>query len=83
MKCNFKSVPFEWLSINIKEKDRRVGLGVSVSDYQPWGRGFDSRHFHNVKCGLGLDRGPPILVRIDWKPVDSIKEVDIDRLNGA
>ena len=30
---------------------RLVYLGVSVSDYWPWGRGFDSRHFHNFKCG--------------------------------
>ena len=27
-------------------KDRLVGLGVSMSDYWLWGRGFDPRHFH-------------------------------------
>ena len=26
--------------------DRLVGLGVSMSDYWWWGRGFDPRHFH-------------------------------------
>ena len=28
------------------------------------GRGFDSRYFHNFKCGLGMERGPPSLARI-------------------
>ena len=43
--------------------DRLIGLVVSMSDYWSWGRGFDPRHFHNFKCGLGLERGPPSLVR--------------------
>ena len=32
---------------------------VSVSDYWPWGHGFDSRHFHNFICELGLKQSPP------------------------
>ena len=40
-----------------------VGLVVSMSDYWSSGRGFDPRYFHNFKCGLGLERGPPSLVR--------------------
>ena len=43
--------------------DRLIGLQVSVPDYKPRGRGLDFRHFHNLKCGLGLERGPPSLVR--------------------
>ena len=27
------------------------------------GRWFDSRNFHDLKCELGLERGPPSLVR--------------------
>ena len=38
-------------------------LGVSVSDFWSWGRGFDSRYFHNFKCGLGLERSPPSQIR--------------------
>ena len=41
--------------------DRLVGLVVSMSDYWSWGRGFDPRHFHNFKCGLGLERSPSSL----------------------
>ena len=49
-----------------------IGLGDSVSDYYPWGRRFYPRHFHNFKCGLGLERDPPSLVRtigylLDWE----------------
>ena len=40
-----------------------VGLVVSMPDYWSRGRGFDPRHFHNFKCGLGLERGPPSHVR--------------------
>ena len=65
-----------------------VGLVVSMSDYWSWGRGFDPRHFHNFKCGLGLERGPPSLVRtigqlLDWEIADLIKNVDIIRLDRA
>ena len=38
--------------------DRLICLGVSVPDYFPRGRGFDSWRFHNFECGLGLKRGP-------------------------
>ena len=43
--------------------DRLVGLGVSISDYWSWGRGFDPGTSTNFKCGLGLERDPPSLVR--------------------
>ena len=39
--------------------DRLIGLVISVSVYWPRGRGFDSRHFHNFKCGLDLERVHP------------------------
>ena len=42
----------------------RLGLVVSMSDYRSWGHGFDSWHFHNFKCGLGLEQGSPSSVRI-------------------
>ena len=32
---------------------------VRVSYYWPWGSGLNSRHYHNFKCGLGLERGHP------------------------
>ena len=60
---------------------RLIGLVVSMSDYWSWGRGFDRRHFHNFKCGLGLERGPPSLVRTIGSYL--IKKVDINRLDGA
>jgi hypothetical protein len=53
---------------------------VSVSDYGQWGRGYDSRYFHYFKNGLGLERGPPNLVRT---LADLIKKVDINRLDGV
>ena len=34
-----------------------------MSDYLPSGCGFDSWYFHNFKMGLGLEWGPPNLVR--------------------
>ena len=37
--------------------DRFVGLVVALSGV------FDSRYFHNFKCGLGLEQSPPSLVR--------------------
>ena len=42
----------------------------------------------NFKCGLGLERGPPSLVRtirqlLDGEVADLIKKVDIIRLDGA
>ena len=52
---------------------------ASETDYWSWGRGFDSRHFHNLKCGLGLEQGPPSL---DWEVADLIKKVDINRIVG-
>ena len=42
----------------------RPSRRLSLSDYWSWGRGFDSRHFHNFKCGLGQERGTPSFV---WK----------------
>ena len=40
----------------------------------------------SFKCGLGLERGTPSLVRtigqlLDWKVADPIKKVDIIRLD--
>ena len=68
---NFRQV--YWVSVNPRSwgicsdnrvpKDHLIGLEVSVYDYWSWGRGLDSRHFLNFKCGLGLERGPPSLVR--------------------
>ena len=60
------------------QEDRPFGLGVSVHDYWPWDRGFDSRHFDYFKCELGLERGPPNLVRttellLDWEVANLIK----------
>ena len=52
------------ISLLIFHCDRLIGLGVRVSDYWSRGRGLDSRYFHNFKCGLGLERGPPSLARI-------------------
>ena len=43
--------------------DHLVGLVASMSDYWSWGRGFDPGTSTNFKCGLGLGRGPPSLVR--------------------
>ena len=42
----------------------------------------------NFKCGLGLERAPPRLLRtigslLDWVVADLIKKVDIIRLVGA
>ena len=58
---------FSFLFLELEDlyyyNDRLVGLGVSVSDYWPRRHWFDSRHFHNFKCGLDLERGPPSLVR--------------------
>ena len=53
-----------------------VGLGVSVFGCWSWDRGFDSRHFHNFKCGLGLEQDA-------WEVADLINKVDIIRLDGA
>jgi hypothetical protein len=39
------------ISINC---DRLIDLGIS---------GFDSRNFHNFKCGFGVERVPPSLMR--------------------
>ena len=36
--------------------DSLIDLGDSVSDYRPLRHVFDSWHFHNFKCGLGLER---------------------------
>ena len=52
-----------------------MGLGVSASNYWSWSRRFDCRYFHNFKCGLGLERGPPSIVKIieyllDWEVAD-------------
>ena len=49
---------------------------------------LDSRNFQNFKSGLGLERGPPNLVRtieqlFDREVMDLIKKVDIKRLDGA
>ena len=46
---------------------RRV---VSMSDYYPRGRGFDSRHFHSFKSRLSLERGTTSLVRAIWQLLD-------------
>ena len=59
--------------------DRLFGLEV---------RGFDSRLFNNLKCGLGLKRDPPNLVRtigwlLDCEVADLIKKGDVNRLDGA
>ena len=59
-----------------------------VSDYLPWGRRFDSRHFHSFKCALGLEQGPPSLVRtigylFDAERTVLIKQVDINILEWA
>ena len=65
--------------------DRLIGLGVSVHDYWPWGRG----HFQNFKCGLGLEWDLFNQVRtigylLDWEVVDDlIKKVYINRFDGA
>ena len=40
-----------------------VGLGVSMSNYWSWGRGFDPGTSTNFKCELGLERGPTSVVR--------------------
>ena len=61
--------------------DCLIGLGVSIS----WGCGFDSQHFNNLKCELGLERDPPSLMRtigfiLDWEVLDLIKKVNINRL---
>ena len=42
----------------------------------------------NFKCGLGLERGPPSLVRkigwlFDWEVAHLIKKVYINRIDGA
>ena len=62
-----------------------VILGVSLLTI---GRGFDSRHLHNFKCGLDLERGPSSLVRtngllLDSEIEDLNKKVDINRLGGT
>ena len=59
---------------------------VRVSDYWSWGRGIDSRYFHNFKSGLGLESDAPSLVRaieylLDWEVAELIKKVDIIRLD--
>ena len=52
------------------------------------GLGFDSRNFHNFKCGLCLERSKPSVVRtigwlLDRKLPDQIKQVDIIILDGV
>ena len=41
----------------------------------------------NFKCDLGLERGPPSLVRtiklLDWEIANLIKKVDFNRLDAA
>ena len=38
-------------------------LGVKCLIIELEVRGFDSQHFDNFKCGLGLQRDPPNLLR--------------------
>ena len=68
--------------------DHLIGLEVSVSDYWPWDRKFDSRRFHNFKCELSLERDPPSLIKtigqlLDWEEADLIKKVGIIRFDWA
>ena len=71
-----------------EEFDRLIGHGVSLSDYWPSGREFDSRHFHNFKCRLGLERGQPS----SWRQLGSyliekyriwLRKSGIIRLDGV
>ena len=76
------------ISISIIIIDRLIGLVVSMSDYWSYGRGFNPGTSTNFKCGLGMERGPPSLVRTigelpDWEVAALIKKVDINRLDGA
>ena len=36
---------------------------IYIRGYWSCGRGYDSRHFHNFKCGLGLEQAPPSIER--------------------
>ena len=44
-------------------QNRLIARVISVSNYKPKGRGFDSPYFHNFKSVLDLKQGPPSLVR--------------------
>ena len=49
---------------------------------------FDSWHFYSFKCGLGLEQGPPSLVRtigqlLDGEVENLIKKIVIIGLDGA
>ena len=62
--------------------DCLIGLGISVSDFWPWGHGFDSQHFQNFNSELGPEQGPPNLMRkirylLDWEVADMIRKVDL------
>ena len=56
-----------------------IGWGISVSDYQPLGRGFDSRHFHRIIFLVDLfgtwSRGP--LGAACWDVAGLISKVDL------
>jgi hypothetical protein len=52
--------------------DRLCGLVVRIPGYRSRGLGFDSRHYQIFWEVVGLERGPPSLVRIteellEWK----------------
>ena len=61
------------------------GLACLITDHEVAGTIPDTST--NFKCGLGLERGPPSLVRtigrIGGEVADLIKIVDIIRLDGA
>ena len=65
-----------------------VSLRVSILTTDHEVAGSISGTSTNFKCGLGLERGQPSLVRtigqlLDWEGADLIKKVDIIRLDGA
>ena len=49
---------------------------------------YNSIEYSDVESGLGLERGPPSVVRttgqlLDWEVADLIKKVGIIRIDGA
>ena len=46
---NHRIIFIIFISIIIAIIDRLIGLVISMSNYWSWGRGFDSRNYHNFK----------------------------------
>jgi hypothetical protein len=46
-------------------RDRLCGLVVKVPGCKPRGPGYDSRRYNILYVAVGLERGPPSLVRIN------------------